>query len=271
MSVSRTVIKGLITAAVAAGVPLFNSGNALGCAVVYESTLRQLGACGLTAEAAEANKAKRELQGDPEKLAWAYRRQLDGILMQGGRGRGGAAGIGAASAAASAVSIGSPFLVADFTRTSGPFAQPSTWTSVNDNVMGGRSDASFRSHLVEGKSVVFSGTLRVEGGGFASVRAQLDRPLDAEALGLDAVEIEASLPEEEEGGDTPLPRVYRVGGCRVVSGGRLSIKLTAAALRLPLNQRKASSAETERGVGALPPTLPSSRSRARSRRPIRCR
>ncbi len=206
MSVSRTVIRGLITAAIAAGVPLFNSGNAKACANVYAATFQQLAECGLDEEAAAAQKAGSEVHGDPVKLAWAYRRRLDEILEQGGCGRRGGAGDASSAAASFSSSSSSPFVVADFTSQSGPFAQTNTWLAVNDNVMGGRSDASLREQVVdEVRVALFSGLLRVEGGGFASVRASLRGPLDADALGLDTVEIDASLPEDG------LPRVYRVG------------------------------------------------------------
>ena len=74
-------------------------------------------------------------------------------------------------------------ILADFTP-----AQRTTWRSVNDNVMGGRSEGSFS---FDQEHIVFEGFINTNGGGFASVR----KPLPEGALvGRDVVRLRVRSP-----------------------------------------------------------------------------
>ncbi len=70
--------------------------------------------------------------------------------------------------------LGSTLMAADENRVLFEFAKPEAakqWTTVNDGVMGGRSDGRFK--INEEKHMEFFGTLSLENnGGFASVRSR---------------------------------------------------------------------------------------------------
>mmetsp|Transcript_14011 Transcript_14011/g.55915 ORF Transcript_14011/g.55915 Transcript_14011/m.55915 type:complete len:222 (+) Transcript_14011:76-741(+) len=57
-----------------------------------------------------------------------------------------------------------------------------TWHRLDDGVMGGRSET--RASATSAQALRFAGTINTEGGGFASVRAPLPRPLPRDATAL---------------------------------------------------------------------------------------
>ena len=183
----------MITAALAVGVPLFNSGDAGGCAAVYANC-----AASLLDEAGLPHTARERLARgldqasdsvDARMRAWAMRHALDDVLtkLRGGGAEGQQQPQGEA--------------VLDFADGA------LQWAVVDDRVMGGSS----RSRMSVTKGVAsFEGELVTAGGGFASVRvapprAQLARGLAA-ASGL----------------------LLRSGGSDGRSGYKLTLKTDAA-------------------------------------------
>lgn len=145
----------MIAAAIRRGVPLYNSGNARGCAEVYAETARKLlsGAGGPLGSNVQAALQQALQTSEPDARAWALRRALD--------------------AAASKVSVdirsgekSRPGLLRDFVRNEG--LEIAAFV-VNDTVMGGRSD----SEVLTSQGAVFRGSVTKRGGGgFASARFQ---------------------------------------------------------------------------------------------------
>jgi len=155
--------KMLVAAAIRQGVPLYNSGNAQGCAEVYAETTRKLlnGAGGELSSSTKAvlQRAMESEPADPDARAWALRRALDAVAE--------------ASVDMPSGEKSSPGLVRDFVANQG--FEIAAFV-VNDTVMGGRSD----SELLTSQGAVFCGTVTKRGGGgFASVRFQ---PRDRKAF-----------------------------------------------------------------------------------------
>jgi NADH dehydrogenase [ubiquinone] 1 alpha subcomplex assembly factor 1 len=134
----------IITTAIATGVPLFNAGNAAGCAEVYCNAvvdLMDVASLDTRPSLSETLESSFACQNDTDR-AWLLRRALDSAL----------AGLRATSGCK-----------LDLTKMK--------WTVVDDRVMGGKS----QSQMIEqgDGAVVFAGELVVAGGGFASIRANL--------------------------------------------------------------------------------------------------
>lgn len=158
----------LIAAAIRQGVPLYNSGNAKGCAEVYAETARKLlnGAGGeLSSSAKSVLQRAMESSAEPDARAWALRRALDAVASE--------ALHRPSVDMPSSTEKSSPGLVRDFVANQG--FEIAAFV-VNDTVMGGRSD----SELLTSQGAVFCGTVTKRGGGgFASVRFQ---PRDRQAF-----------------------------------------------------------------------------------------
>ena len=128
-----------VAAAIREGVPLYNGGDAAGCARVYGLAAQELlGAVGPGGQA--TLRRALEADGGADARAWALRRALDSVADGGG-----------------------PGLLRDFVALQG---LPMATFVVNDTVMGGRSDSSVTQGVFRG-SVTKRG-----GGGFASARFQ---------------------------------------------------------------------------------------------------
>ena len=75
-----------LTAAIAKGVPVFNSGNAQGCATIYRDALSQLAKTGALGKGTWSDrlvkhalsKASKEA---PSPAAWTLRRAMDSLLL----------------------------------------------------------------------------------------------------------------------------------------------------------------------------------------------
>lgn len=192
----------MIAAALAVGVPLFNSGDAGGCAAVYANA-----AASLMDEATLPHIARDRLargldrasdSADARERAWAMRHALDDVL---GVLRGGGAGSQQLPRGKARSEGGEGEAVLDFADSA------LQWAVVDDRVMGGSS----RSRMTVAKGVAsFEGDLVTAGGGFASVRvapprAQLARGL-AGASGV----------------------IVRLGGSDGRSGYKLTLKTDSA-------------------------------------------
>uniref|UniRef100_A0A7S2BSK7 NADH:ubiquinone oxidoreductase intermediate-associated protein 30 domain-containing protein n=1 Tax=Haptolina brevifila TaxID=156173 RepID=A0A7S2BSK7_9EUKA len=136
----------LITTAISVGAPLFNNGDHAGCAAVYSSALAELtnlAPAAFQPRVLEGINAATASRNDNDR-AWALRHALDDVLA---RLRGG----GSESSS-----------VLDISKL--------RWVPVDDRVMGGSSRSRMNLHR---GGAAFEGNLVVEGGGFASVRADL--------------------------------------------------------------------------------------------------
>ena len=154
-----------ILAAISAGVPLYNRGDALGCLETYETVARGLLSTPDALPHGGASKLQHALaaaaHGSATERAWAMRHGLDDVLLLL---RGGTS----ANELQSAPVVGERGAVLDFSD------HTLRWTAVDDRVMGGSS----RSRMtVDGGAMIFEGELVTAGGGFASVRCMLpERP-----------------------------------------------------------------------------------------------
>ena len=150
----------MITSAISTGVPLFNSGDAAGCAAVYVNTVVDL----LDIVSIETRSALSEVLdrssacGSDHERAWLLRHTLDETLAKLHRN----SEAGTSSSARPDLSMASADQLHLATLR---------WSVVDDRVMGGRSQS--RVLPQPDGSVVFSGEFVVTGGGFASVRANL--------------------------------------------------------------------------------------------------
>ena len=146
----------LISSAISVGVPLFNSGDAAGCAAIYSNTLGELMDAAPQAVHPRLITAleKASASTDDSARAWVLRHALDDVLSCL---RGGASGAPPHSSGHAAASLDMSSL---------------EWTSVDDRVMGGSSRSRMTLNQDNG-AATFEGNLVVAGGGFASVRANL--------------------------------------------------------------------------------------------------
>ena len=75
-----------LTAAIAKGVPIFNSGNAQGCATIYRDALSQLVKTGALGQGTWAERLVRHAltksgKQAPSPAAWTLRRAMDSLLL----------------------------------------------------------------------------------------------------------------------------------------------------------------------------------------------
>jgi NADH dehydrogenase [ubiquinone] 1 alpha subcomplex assembly factor 1 len=139
----------IIATAISTGVPLFNAGDAAGCAAVYGNAIVDLlgnTPSDVRAMLSETLDRSSACSGDHDR-AWLLRHALDGALAKLRTIRTSAAPAGKLDLSAL------------------------SWVVVDDRVMGGRSQSRMVSQA-DG-TMVFSGEFVVAGGGFASVRANL--------------------------------------------------------------------------------------------------
>ena len=150
----------VIASAIRAGVPMFNAGDAAGCAAVYSNAIVDLmglvpASCPALVDALERSSAS----ASDQDRAWLLRHALDDVLATLRASRQSDAcrvtdTCDAPASAAGALQLASL-----------------RWLVVDDRVMGGASQS--RMTIESDGSAVFEGHLIVAGGGFASVRANL--------------------------------------------------------------------------------------------------
>jgi NADH dehydrogenase [ubiquinone] 1 alpha subcomplex assembly factor 1 len=141
----------VIASAIRAGVPMFNAGDAAGCAAVYSNAIVDLmglvpASCPALVDALERSSAS----ASDQDRAWLLRHALDNVLATLRASRQS----DATASAAGALEL-----------------KTLRWLVVDDRVMGGASQS--RMTIEPDGSAVFEGHLVVAGGGFASVRANL--------------------------------------------------------------------------------------------------
>lgn len=170
----------LIREAITTGVPKFNSGDAQGCARVYEECCRDILALpgAIDAETgASTDLVLKEMQSlsSESAKAWTLRRQLDALLCL--LASAAQAPDAVASAARGTIpkttdqQVGNRTILADFSSS----AQVASWQGVNDVVMGGSSTGFISQEATEaerGAVGVFQGVVTAAGGGgFSSIRS----------------------------------------------------------------------------------------------------
>jgi NADH dehydrogenase [ubiquinone] 1 alpha subcomplex assembly factor 1 len=167
----------LITEAISVGVPLFNDGDADGCASVYADVVVKLcqrvpSLSPLLHVALDRAISTRS----PSERAWLLRHALDAVL-RGELQRGGSS---TATRAPTVDPVPTPNAAGVVVVTpAGDVSRPAMnigdraleWAAIDDRVMGGSSRSTLRRYD-DGQSS-FEGTLVVANGGFASVRALL--------------------------------------------------------------------------------------------------
>jgi NADH dehydrogenase [ubiquinone] 1 alpha subcomplex assembly factor 1 len=175
-----------ITQAISTGVPLFNGGDADGCARVYADTVLAL--CHSVPSMAPVLQValdKAMSTRSPSDRAWVLRRALDAVLHElhhrstwttttttadepaattASKEEGGTTSDDSAATPAANEVVGTA------TRSMVDVGALQ-WAAVDDRVMGGSSRSALRRYA-DGESS-FEGTLVVANGGFASVRAPL--------------------------------------------------------------------------------------------------
>ena len=142
----------VIASAIRAGVPMFNAGDAAGCAAVYSNAIVDLmglvpASCPALVDALERSSAS----ASDQDRAWLLRHALDNVL---------ATLLRASRQSDTPASAAGALQLASL-----------RWLVVDDRVMGGASQS--RMTIESDGSAVFEGHLVVAGGGFASVRANL--------------------------------------------------------------------------------------------------
>ena len=149
----------VIASAIRAGVPMFNAGDAAGCAAVYSNAIVDLmglvpASCPALVDALERSSAS----ASDQDRAWLLRHALDNVL---------------ATLRASSLATLRASRQSDATASAAGALELKTlrWLVVDDRVMGGASQS--RMTIEPDGSAVFEGHLIVAGGGFASVRANL--------------------------------------------------------------------------------------------------
>lgn len=150
--------KMMIAAAIRRGVPLYNSGNASGCAEVYAETARKLlsGAGGpLSSNVQAALQQAVDTPSEPDARAWALRRAFDAASNQ----------VSVDIRSRDKSRAFRPGLLRDFITNQ---RLEIAAFVLNDTVMGGRSD----SEVLTSQGAVFRGSVTKRGGGFASARFQ---------------------------------------------------------------------------------------------------
>lgn len=164
----------LITQAISIGVPLFNGGDADGCASVYADTVVTL--CQSVPSMSpmlQVSLDKAMSTRSPSDRAWVLRHALDAVLRELQSGRSTATrGFTVDPVPTTAVAVGTTGSAVGTTGSMMNIGDRTLqWAAVDDRVMGGSSRSTLRSYD-DGESS-FEGTLVVANGGFASVRALL--------------------------------------------------------------------------------------------------
>ena len=164
----------LITQAISIGVPLFNGGDADGCASVYADTVVTL--CQSVPSMSpmlQVSLDKAMSTRSPSDRAWVLRHALDAVLRELQSGRSTATrGFTVDPVPTTAVAVGTTGSAVGTTGSMMNIGDRTLqWATVDDRVMGGSSRSTLRSYD-DGESS-FEGTLVVANGGFASVRALL--------------------------------------------------------------------------------------------------
>ena len=164
----------LITQAISIGVPLFNGGDADGCASVYADTVVAL--CQSVPSMSpmlQVSLDKAMSTRSPSDRAWVLRHALDAVLRELQSGRSTATrGFTVDPVPTTAVAVGTTGSAVGTTGSMMNIGDRTLqWATVDDRVMGGSSRSTLRSYD-DGESS-FEGTLVVANGGFASVRALL--------------------------------------------------------------------------------------------------
>ena len=164
----------LITQAISIGVPLFNGGDADGCASVYADTVVAL--CQSVPSMSpmlQVSLDKAMSTRSPSDRAWVLRHALDAVLRELQSGRSTATrGFTVDPVPTTAVAVGNTGSAVGTTGSMMNIGDRTLqWAAVDDRVMGGSSRSTLRSYD-DGESS-FEGTLVVANGGFASVRALL--------------------------------------------------------------------------------------------------
>ena len=164
----------LITQAISIGVPLFNGGDADGCASVYADTIVAL--CQSVPSMSpmlQVSLDKAMSTRSPSDRAWVLRHALDAVLRELQSGRSTATrGFTVDPVPTTAVAVGTTGSAVGTTGSMMNIGDRTLqWAAVDDRVMGGSSRSTLRSYD-DGESS-FEGTLVVANGGFASVRALL--------------------------------------------------------------------------------------------------
>ena len=164
----------LITQAISIGVPLFNGGDADGCASVYADTVVTL--CQSVPSMSpmlQVSLDKAMSTRSPSDRAWVLRHALDAVLRELQSGRSTATrGFTVYPVPTTAVAVGTTGSAVGTTGSMMNIGDRTLqWAAVDDRVMGGSSRSTLRSYD-DGESS-FEGTLVVANGGFASVRALL--------------------------------------------------------------------------------------------------
>lgn len=198
------------------GAPMYNKGDARGCARLYRQTAlsiardalvtsEEIRTCLRDAVAKADEIARKAAEEDPmggeedqrtqERVAWALRRGLDRVVdlimdppvdeptvyRPSDENDDTAVGDDDAPAEDEAATPRTPTVDAE-TAALFDFAKTpdlaGRWRSLNDGVMGGVSDGRMRS-AISGTHAVFEGTVRLENnGGFSSVRASFGSGID---------------------------------------------------------------------------------------------
>ena len=164
----------LITQAISIGVPLFNGGDADGCASVYADTVVAL--CQSVPSMSpmlQVSLDKAMSTRSHSDRAWVLRHALDAVLRELQSGRSTATrGFTVDPVPTTAVAVGTTGSAVGTTGSMMNIGDRTLqWAAVDDRVMGGSSRSTLRSYD-DGESS-FEGTLVVANGGFASVRALL--------------------------------------------------------------------------------------------------
>ena len=164
----------LITQAISIGVPLFNGGDADGCASVYADTVVTL--CQSVPSMSpmlQVSLDKAMSTRSPSDRAWVLRHALDAVLRELQSGRSTATrGFTVDPVPTTAVAVGTTGSAVGTTGSMMNIGDRTLqWAAVDDRVMGGSSRSTLRSY--DNGESSFEGTLVVANGGFASVRALL--------------------------------------------------------------------------------------------------
>lgn len=145
-------LKQLANAAIASGVPLFNNGDAAGCAAIYRAAVNSAastsGAQTMASRVCAMGLSQADSSSTPTSTAWMLRYVLDWLIETEG---------------------GSNKLPARTLLDFGIAETAESFHAIDDRVMGG---SSFSSVTSAGTHACFAGKLILEGGGFASVRYQ---------------------------------------------------------------------------------------------------
>lgn len=167
-SAPQLPLRAAIQQAIAAGVPLWNSGDYGQCAMVYKAVAVQYKDMEPRLAAALRSCEAAPLDASSGSQGWIIRRAFDSIL-EGGR----------ASRSYGGASNGREYMERQKeSRTSATAVRlgqrngPLEWYVLNDTVMGGQSSSTICA--TAGGGLLFSGLINLNGGGFASCRTLIN-------------------------------------------------------------------------------------------------